>query len=105
LADITGTPRGRFDGDYRAVGRALRGYFKDMTDTTGDALSGEAEREHAARRRARGWAVTLREHGIAAPEVQDPESTPGDEQEQRPQDADRAEPETKPSKDDSEGQK
>lgn len=83
LADITGTPRERFEGDYRAVGRALRDYFKDMTDATGDALSGEPEREQAARRRMRGWAETLRAHGIAAPEVQDSEAASGDDSKQR----------------------
>ena len=105
LADITGTPRERFDGDYRAVGRALRDYFKDMAETAGDALSGETQREDTARRRMRGWAETLREHGIAAPEVQDPDAAPEEEQGQGPQEAERDGPETKTAKDDTERRK
>lgn len=78
LADITGTPRERFDGDGRAVGRALRTYLQDVAETTIDAVSGEPEREQGARQRMRGWAETLRAHGIAAPEVEDPNTSTGD---------------------------
>jgi hypothetical protein len=78
LADITETPRERFDGDGRAVGRALRTYLQDVAETTIDAVSGEPEREQGARQRMRGWAETLRAHGIAAPEVEDPNTSTGD---------------------------
>lgn len=78
LADITDTPRERLDGDYQAVGRALRAYLQDAAETTIDAVSGEPEREQGARQRMRSWAETLRAHGIAAPEVEDPDTSTED---------------------------
>ncbi len=88
LADITGTPRERLDGDYRAVGRALREYLQDMSGTAVDAVSGEPDREQAARRRMRGWAKTLRAHGIAAPDVERSSTPSEDAAQQRSQPAD-----------------
>jgi hypothetical protein len=64
LADITSTPRDRLTGDYRAVGRALRDYFKDIKDTAGEAMSGDPRREQSARERMRSWAETLKAHGV-----------------------------------------
>jgi len=104
LADITSTPRERFDGDDRAVGRALRDYLKNVAETAADARSGEGEREAAARRRVRGWAEILREHGISTPEIAEPEATPGDQQAQRPLEAEPVKPEIEPPKGDSEAQ-
>ena len=104
LADITSTPRERFGGDDRAVGRALRDYLKNVAETAADALSGEGEREAAARRRVRGWAEILREHGISTPEIWEPGATPADERAQRSLDAELVKPEIEPPKRDSEAQ-
>lgn len=80
LADITGTPHERLSGDYRAICQALRNYLKDITETAGDALSGDPARERDARRRMRGWAETLRAHGIPTAEVEDPDAAHGNQQ-------------------------
>jgi len=69
LADITATPRDGLTDDYAAIGRALRGYFGDLTATVGDALGGDPARMAAAQARMDQWAQTLREHGVAAPSV------------------------------------
>jgi DNA-binding LacI/PurR family transcriptional regulator len=97
LADITGTPREHLSGDYRAVGRTLRDYLKDIGETTGDALSGDPEREREAHQRMRDWAKTLRAHGIPAAEVEDPNAAPGDQKEA--QDRDTSNGVVSPSKD------
>jgi hypothetical protein len=102
LADITDTPRERLDGDYQAVGRALRAYLQDAAETTIDAVSGEPEREQGARQRMRSWAETLRAHGIAAPEVEDPDRSSEDASTKTSPEAERNESHPKTPKDDSE---
>ncbi|WP_200345925.1 hypothetical protein [Halochromatium glycolicum] len=103
LADITETPRERFDGDGRAVARALRTYLEDVAETTIDAVSGEPEREQGARQRMRSWAETLRAHGIAAPEVEDPDRSSEDASTRTSPEAEHNESHAKTPKDDSQG--
>ena len=79
LADITGTPRERLSGDYWTVGQALRNYLRDITETAGDALSGDPARERAARWRMRDWAETLRAHGIPTANIEDQDAAPGNQ--------------------------
>jgi hypothetical protein len=85
LADLTGTTREGLTGNYEAIGRALRTYFTDLTDTVLDAVEGDSQAHKAARERMNQWARTLRAHGIAVPETSegvgagapDPDAPPG----------------------------
>jgi hypothetical protein len=73
LADMSDRPRAQFDGDYRAVGEALRSYLADAVTTTLDGLSDQPQRKANARRRMREWGEILRAHGIAARDVDGPD--------------------------------